>query len=109
VPTASLRRALSSEPPNGGIAHTPCTPSVNRFGSRQAQAAFAAPKAAWTGLSSSDLVVGFLLGFALISRYTLGSSAAAQMRGQQFRTRLMPWQGMFGLVAIVMALLYLVM
>jgi len=54
-------------------------------------------------------VVGFLLGFALISRYTLGSSAAAQMRGQQFRTRLMPWQGMFGLVAIVMALLYLVM
>ena len=42
--TASLRRALSSEPPTGGIAHTPCTPSVNRFGSRHAQAAFAAPK-----------------------------------------------------------------
>ena len=44
VPTASLRTALMSEPPDGGIAHTPCTPSVNRFGSFQRQAAFAAPK-----------------------------------------------------------------
>ena len=44
VPTASLRTALMSEPPDSGIAHTPCTPSVNRFGSFQRQAAFAAPK-----------------------------------------------------------------
>ena len=33
VPIASLRPALVSESPDGGIAHTPCTPSVNRFGS----------------------------------------------------------------------------
>ena len=45
---------------------------------------------AWTlGLTASvaDLVVGFLLGFALISKYTLGNSVAAQARGQQFRAR----------------------
>ena len=40
VPTANLRRALISEPPDGGIAHTPCTPSVNRFGSCQARRAW---------------------------------------------------------------------
>ena len=43
VPTASLRTALMAEPSDSGIAHTPCTPSVNRFGTCQAQAAFAAP------------------------------------------------------------------
>ena len=42
--TASLRRSLISEPPDGQLAHTPYTPSVNRFGSCQAHAAFAAPK-----------------------------------------------------------------
>jgi len=62
------------------------------------------------GLASAaaDLVVGFLLGFGLISKYTLGKSAAAQARGQQFRARLAPWQGTFGLLAIAMGVLYLV-
>lgn len=58
--------------------------------------------------ASADLVVGFLLGFGLISKYTLGKSAAAQARGQQFRARLAPWQGTFGLLAITMGVLYLV-
>jgi hypothetical protein len=58
--------------------------------------------------ASADLVVGFLLGFGLISKYTLGSSAAAQARGQQFRARLAPWQGTFGLLAIAMGVLYLI-
>ena len=44
VPIASLRPALCSEAPNGRLPHTPCTPPVNRFGSCEAQVAFAALK-----------------------------------------------------------------
>jgi hypothetical protein len=56
----------------------------------------------------ADLVVGFLLGFGLITKYTLSGSPAARARGQQFRARLAPWQGTFGLLAIAMGVLYLV-
>jgi hypothetical protein len=56
----------------------------------------------------ADLVVGFLLGFGLITKYTLSGSPAAQARGQQFRAKLAPWQGTFGLLAIAMGVLYLV-
>ena len=56
----------------------------------------------------ADLVVGFLLGFGLITKYTLGSSAVARARGQQIRAKLANYQGVFGLFAIVMGTLYIV-
>lgn len=59
-----------------------------------------------TAVSSADLVVGFLLGFALITKYTLGSSPTAQIRGQHIRARLAAFQGPIGLVAIAAGAAY---
>ena len=62
----------------------------------------------WLASSVADLVVGFLLGFGLITKYALGKNAAAQVRGQQIRQKLAGYQGTFGLLAIVMGVLYIV-
>jgi hypothetical protein len=62
----------------------------------------------WLACGVADLVVGFLLGFGLLTRYVLGRSATAQARGQQLRVKLAAYQGVFGLVAIAMGSLYIV-
>jgi hypothetical protein len=62
----------------------------------------------WTASSAADLIVGFLLGFGLITKYALSRNAAAQARGQQIRAKIAPLQGTFGLLAIVMGVLYVV-
>lgn len=62
----------------------------------------------WLASSVADLVVGFLLGFGLITKYALGKNAAAQVRGQQIRAKLATYQGTFGLLAIAMGVLYIV-
>lgn len=59
-------------------------------------------------LSVARVLVGFLLGFGLITKYTLGSSPAAQARGQQIRVRLAGYQGTFGIAAIVLGAIYIV-
>jgi hypothetical protein len=63
----------------------------------------------WFGSSIADLVVGFLLGFGLITKYALGKNAAALARGQQIRAKLAGYQGAFGLLAIAMGTLYIVL
>jgi hypothetical protein len=50
------------------------------------------------------LVVGFLLGFGLLTKWTLSNSPAAELRGQQIRAKLAPMQGTFGLLAIAVGL-----
>jgi len=62
----------------------------------------------WFASSVADLLVGFLLGFGLITKYALGRNAAAQARGQQLRAKLAGYQGVFGLFAIAMGSLYIV-
>jgi hypothetical protein len=56
----------------------------------------------------SDLVVGFLLGFGLITKYTLNGSPAARARGDQLRERLVPYQATFGLISIACGVLYII-
>jgi hypothetical protein len=60
------------------------------------------------GIALADLLVGFLLGFGLLTKYALGKNATAQARGQEIRAKLANYQGAFGLFAIVMGVLYLV-
>lgn len=62
----------------------------------------------WTMSSVADLVVGFLLGFGLITKYALSGSPAAVARGQAIRGKLAGYQGLFGLFAIAMGALYTV-
>jgi hypothetical protein len=65
----------------------------------------------WTfmlGANVADLLVGFLLGFGLLTKYALGKNAAAQARGQQVRAKLAGYQGVFGLFAIAMGAMYII-
>jgi len=62
----------------------------------------------WAAVAAADLLVGFLLGFALISKYALSKNAAAMVKGQQIRAKLTTIQGPLGLFAIVMGVLYIV-
>ncbi|HEY6177150.1 MAG TPA: hypothetical protein VIX73_21990 [Kofleriaceae bacterium] len=62
----------------------------------------------WLACGAADLVVGFLLGFGLITKYALGKSPSALARGQQIRARLAGYQGTLGLFAIAMGALYIV-
>jgi hypothetical protein len=62
----------------------------------------------WLCVAAADLIVGFMLGFSLISKYALSKNEAALAKGQQMREKLMKIQAPLGLFAIVMGVLYLV-
>jgi hypothetical protein len=61
------------------------------------------------GLVTMQLVVGFLLGFGLITKWTLRGNAMAMARGQAIRHKLAAYQGTFGLVAIATGSLFVVL
>jgi len=62
----------------------------------------------WALVAASDLLVGFLLGFGLITKYTMGSNQQALEKSAALREKLAPYQGALGLFAIVMGVAYLV-
>jgi len=62
----------------------------------------------WLASGVADLLVGFLLGFGLLTKYALSKSPAARARGETIRTKLAPYQGLCGLFAITMGTLYIV-
>jgi hypothetical protein len=62
----------------------------------------------WFASGVADLLVGFLLGFGLITKYTM-KSPAVKARGQQIRAKLVPYQGLCGLLAIATGTLYIVL
>jgi len=64
--------------------------------------------ALWTASSAADLVVGFLLGFGLLTMLLSGSPTAIA-KGQAIRKKLVAYQGMFGLLAIAMGAAYMVL
>ncbi len=62
----------------------------------------------WLGIAMADLLVGFLLGFGLITKYALSKNEQARQKGQTIRAKLAPFQGMLGLFAIAMGVAYIV-
>lgn len=62
----------------------------------------------WTLVAFSDLLVGFLLGYGLITKYTFGKNEQAQQKGAAVREKLVKIQAPLGLFAVVMGVLYLV-
>jgi hypothetical protein len=62
----------------------------------------------WTLSGVADLLVGFLLGFGLITHYALSKNAAAMAKGQRIRSTLMGVQAPLGVVAVAMGALYIV-
>lgn len=63
----------------------------------------------WLVTAVTELGLGFLLGYGLISKYVLGSSPQALEKGQQFRARLANYQGPLGVVAIGLAIIFAVL
>ena len=61
----------------------------------------------WLLSGIADLLVGFLLGFGLITHYALSKSPAAMERGQQLRSKLVGIQAPLGALAVVMGVLYI--
>lgn len=62
----------------------------------------------WLLSGLADLLVGFLLGFGLITHYALSKNEQALAKGQAIRGKLATIQGPLGLFAIVMGVLYIV-
>lgn len=62
----------------------------------------------WMASGVADLLVGFLLGFGLITHYALSKNPQAMEKGQRIRASLMNVQAPLGLVAVVMGVLYIV-
>ena len=62
----------------------------------------------WMLVAASDLLVGFLLGYGLITKYAFGKNEQAQAKGAAVRAKLVKWQAPLGLLAVVMGVLYLV-
>ena len=61
----------------------------------------------WLLSGVADLLVGFLLGFGLITHYALSKNPQAMARGSQIRAKLVGIQAPLGLLAIVMGGLYI--
>mgnify|MGYP003572296303 FL=1 len=53
------------------------------------------------------LVLGFLLGFSLITKYALSKNEQAMAKGQEIRAKLAKVQGPLGIVAIVVGLYWI--
>lgn len=62
----------------------------------------------WACVAFADLTVGFILGFALISKYTLSKNEVALEKGRALRAKLVKIQAPLGLFAIIMGALYIV-
>ncbi len=61
----------------------------------------------WLLSGVADLLVGFLLGFGLITHYALSKNPQAMARGSQIRAKLVGIQAPLGLLAVVMGGLYI--
>jgi hypothetical protein len=63
----------------------------------------------WALSGVSDLLVGFLLGFGLITHYALSKNEQAKAKGAAIREKLVGIQAPLGLVSIVLGAIYIVM
>lgn len=62
-----------------------------------------------TVVSALEMILGFLLGFGLITHWTLRGNAMAMARGQAIRQKLATYQGTFGVAGIAAGLLLIVL
>jgi hypothetical protein len=59
--------------------------------------------------TATQLGLGFLLGYGLISRYVLSQSPQAMEKGEKLRAKLAVYQGPLGVTAIILAGLFILM
>ncbi|GAA5107057.1 hypothetical protein GCM10023211_07730 [Orbus sasakiae] len=56
-----------------------------------------------------ESVLGFILGFNLINTYVLSKNAKSEEKGQQLLAKLLPLQGTFGIAAIILGVVAIVL
>lgn len=57
--------------------------------------------------AATELLLGFLLGFGLITKYALSRNETALQKGRLIRAKLARYQGPLGIVAVVLGILFL--
>ena len=57
----------------------------------------------------TELLLGFLLGFGLITKYALSKNETAMAKGASIRKKLAPLQGIIGIIGIAVGLALLVL
>ena len=62
----------------------------------------------WLAVSIVTAVLGFILGYGLINKYILSKNPTAAAKGEATLKKLLPLQGMFGLAAIALGILLIV-
>ena len=59
-------------------------------------------------ISVVEFVVGFVLGYGLISKYFLEKNEAAKEKGQQLRLKLIKYQAPGGIILIILGVLEII-
>lgn len=59
-------------------------------------------------VSLSTAALGFILGYGLIQKYALSKNEKAAEKGEMVLKKLMPLQGVFGIIAIIFGILQIV-
>lgn len=62
----------------------------------------------WLAASVVEAVLGFLLGYGLIAKYALSKNETAKEKGEQLLKKLTPLQGTFGILGIIVGIIYTV-
>ncbi len=58
----------------------------------------------WLATEIVTAVLGFILGYGLIQKYALSKNEKAAEKGEQVLKKLMPLQGTFGIIAIILGI-----
>ncbi len=62
----------------------------------------------WLVCGIVEILLGFLLGFGLISKFALSKNEQAMEKGQKIRGKLAPFQGILGIIAIITGVVFAV-
>ena len=60
----------------------------------------------WLIAGIVEFVLGFMLGFSLITKYALSKNEQAMEKGQALRAKLAPFQGTLGLIAVITGIVF---
>lgn len=58
----------------------------------------------WLAVEVVTAVLGFILGYGLIQKYALSKNEKAAEKGEQVLKKLMPLQGTFGIIALILGI-----
>jgi len=63
----------------------------------------------WLAVSVVTAVLGFLLGYGMINKLLLSKNEEAKEKGEALLAKLAPLQGKFGVAAIILGIVYIVL